>query len=203
MPPRGSQATVNSLGQHRNRSRPIPKLCERSLTAQRLSTRRVACSNLGRTGNWCTQAHGGAIPERRARLSTAIDTNATQPDPIRALRCGRWHGKLSSARGFRPPNGASDKLRTPYNQCTNTENMTCSRFKIQSTLRNNNSTIKKARLRFFVFLNKKETTQVACFNSHKKGKEPHPAFLHCGIVEAFHNSKISRNKSSSIPLQDD
>ena len=50
--------------------------------------------------------------------------------------------------------------------------------------RNNNSTIKKARLRFFVFLNKKETTQVACFNSHKKGKEPHPAFLHCGIVEA-------------------
>ena len=51
--------------------------------------------------------------------------------------------------------------------------------------RNNNSTIKKARLRFFVFLNKKETTQVACFDSHKKGKEPHPAFLHCGIVEAI------------------
>ena len=25
---------------------------------------------------------------------------------------------------------------------------------------------------------------MACFNSHKKGKEPHPAFLHCGIVEA-------------------
>ena len=51
--------------------------------------------------------------------------------------------------------------------------------------RNNNSTIKKARLRFFVFLNKKETTQVACFNSHKNVKEPHPAFLHCGIVEAL------------------
>ena len=55
--------------------------------------------------------------------------------------------------------------------------------------RNNNSTIKKARLRFFVFLNKKETTQVACFNSHKKGKEPHPAFLHCGIVEAKSRQK--------------
>ena len=43
-------------------------------------------------------------------------------------------------------------------------------------------------MRFFVFLNKKETTQVACFNSHKKGKEPHPAFLHCGIVEALLHS---------------
>ena len=37
-------------------------------------------------------------------------------------------------------------------------------------LRNKKSSSKKARLRFFVFFNKKKTAQVAWFNSHNEGK---------------------------------
>ena len=54
--------------------------------------------------NCAANAHGGAIPERRPRLSKANDTNATQTDLIRVLRCGWRHGIPNSTRAFRPPN---------------------------------------------------------------------------------------------------
>ena len=44
-----------------------------------------------------------------------------------------------------------------------------------------NSLANKATTAFFVFFNKKKTAQVAWFNSHKKGKEPHPGLLQCII----------------------
>ena len=47
--------------------------------------------------------------------------------------------------------------------------------------RNKKSSVKKARLRFFVFFNNNKTAKVALFNSHKKGKEPHPGLLLCVI----------------------
>ena len=51
--------------------------------------------------------------------------------------------------------------------------------------RNKNYSVKKARLRFFVFLNKQKTAQLAWFNSHKKGKEPHSSLRHCRSFEAM------------------
>ena len=49
-------------------------------------------------------------------------------------------------------------------------------------------------MRFFVFFNKKKTAQVAWFNSHKKGKEPHPDLLHCRIFEAQPTSRPRRRR---------
>ena len=61
--------------------------------------------------------------------------------------------------------------------------------------RNKISSVKKARLRFFVFFNQKKTAQVAWFNSHKKGKEPHPGLLHCRTFEAIDSRPISRSRT--------
>ena len=56
--------------------------------------------------------------------------------------------------------------------------------------RNKKPSVKKARLRFFVFFNRKKTAQVAWFNSHKKGKEPHPGLRNCIIFEAGSRPRV-------------
>ena len=68
--------------------------------------------------------------------------------------------------------------------------------------RNKNSSANKSRLRFFVFFDKKKTAQVARFNSHKKGSEPHPGLRHWRIFEAFlpHAApakRVPRDRSSA------